>query len=151
VSLDHVVAKRSRATKVIRKSQFVRGSDGHGDGSQTETIAVVALSFQPTTTPSRRLSRQIDGDETEGEARVHVTESAVAAAYLDGDITKTPLGWTSLRIAPPEGAEGPPGDSFEAQGVRWELTEQQSWQLEGFNGPSGFRRYIARERGAATL
>jgi len=150
VSLAGTVNKLSKPKKVVRLSEFATVG-GRDDGSQTETVAVVKIAVQPTTSPSTRLSRQIDGDETEGEARVWVTSKNVAKAYLDGDITKTPIGWTQLRVAPPEGTDGPPGDRVEAYGRRWELVELQQWEAEGFSGPSGFDRYIARERGAATL
>lgn len=150
MSLSGTVGKLSRPVKVIRLSEYTTVG-GRDDGSQAETVAVVRIALQPTTSPSTRLVRQVDGDETSGDARVWVTTKAVAKAYLDGDITKTPIGWTKLRVAPPEGTDGPPGDKLEAYGRRWELVELQQWEAEGFGGPSGFDRYIARERGAATL
>lgn len=148
-AIGKVIAKASRPTKVTRRGEGTRDDAGRFTPAPP-VVAIVSLAIQPGSgRDATRLARIRDGDTTEGKVRVWVRKVAVEAAYLDGDENKVPLGWSSLRVASPEYAEGPPGDRLEWQGREYELTEEQDREDGGLIMDSPYRRYIATERGAA--
>jgi hypothetical protein len=135
VSLANTVAKLSRPVEVTRRGLTTFGQDGRPVADTTEVVEV-RLSIQPY--KGDDLVRTAQGDDSTGRIVVHVTDSALAAA-----------GWTELQLAPPQDADGPPGDLIPYQGRQYEIVQRNMWQLEGFSGPSKFQRYEAEERGAA--
>jgi hypothetical protein len=135
MSLANTVAKLSRPVDVTRRAVTTYGSDGRPVAGST-TVVEVRLSIQPY--KGDDLVRTAQGDDSKGKIVVHVTDSALAA-----------VGWTELQLAPPQDAEGPPGDLIPYQGRQYEVTQRGRWELEGFSGPSRFQRYEAEERGAA--
>jgi hypothetical protein len=135
MSLAGTVAKLSQPTPVTRLTLLVFGDDGRPDGSQTESTETVRLHLQRPGSQPTRLLREAEGDSTTGQTRVWVTDKALAA-----------VGWTTLQIAPPEDAEGPPGDRIDWKGIRYEIIEWLGWD-ESFSGGAKFQRYLAAERG----
>jgi len=138
-ALANAVAKLSAATPpkpVTRRDELL--FDGPRPLPQGEVTVNLSLDMQRKTGDPTRLLRTASGDETTGKARVWVTAAALAG-----------VGWTELQVAPPEDADGPPGDLIDWEGRRWEVTEFQGWDARfGGNQDPGFLRYVAVERGA---
>jgi hypothetical protein len=139
-------SKSQPARRIVRRAVAVRGNDGRltpGD----ETVARVHLVIQDV--KSATLVRDLHGDKSKGDIHVWTERSCLAAAYDDGDDDKVALGWTSLNIAPPEGADGPPGDHIEWRGRMFEVTAMQDWTEDGLIPDAAIQRYVAYDRGAA--
>ena len=148
-AIAKVIKKASRPTRVTRRGEGARDDAGRFTPAPP-VVAIVSMAIQPGAgRDATTLARIRDGDSTAGKIRVWVRRTAVEAAYLEGDVNKVPIGWSSLRVASPEYAEGPPGDRVEWQGREYELTEEQDRDDAGLITDSPFRRYIATERGAA--
>lgn len=135
MSIAGAVARRSKPVTVTRRDAGAYGQDGRFTPGSTLT-ATVRMVVQPVTDRPTQLLRDVAGDRTTGEVKVFVTDAALTA-----------VSWTELRVAPPEGASGPPGDRISWNGREWEVTEDQDWSESATN--AGYRRYIAAERGAA--
>jgi hypothetical protein len=134
VSLASAVAKRSIPIEVTRRDEGVYGSDGRFSEGETET-ETVRMAVQPNSR-STALMRALTGDKTTGEVKVFVTDASLAS-----------VGWSELRVAPPEDSSGPPGDRFSWNGRQWEIVELKDWSA---SSAAGFRHYVAQERGAAS-
>lgn len=139
-ALANAVAKLSRPTNVTRRTAAVYdGTSPRPVTAPVETTQSVRLHLQRSTDKPKRLVRLIDGDETDGETRLWVTDAALAA-----------VGWTELKIAPNEDQDGPGGDLVDWQGTRYEVTEFEGWSERfGGDGDPAFLRYLVEERGAA--
>jgi hypothetical protein len=150
MSLASTVKKLSVPREVTRRTAATYdGTSPRPSAAGVDLTAVVALAIQRQ--PPTTLVRDFDGDESGGAARVWVTTAALSAAYdvTDEDDPPAALGWTELQIAPPEDADGPPGDVIAWEGRRWEITEFQGWDV-AFRGPPRFMRYKATDRGASS-
>jgi len=144
--IEVVVLEASRPTRVRRAAAATRGNDGRLT-SGAEIVAIVSLVVQPL--GGSALARAVEGDTTTGALAVWSSSTALAAAYLEGDGTETPLGWTTLQLAPPRGAEGPPGDLIEWHGRVFEASQREDWDDDGMIPLARLRRYTATERRAA--
>lgn len=135
-AMANVVAKNSRPYQVTRRAALVYDGTGpNPTAAPVETVQTVRLALQRQ--PPTGLVRDIDGDESGGQARVWVTDAALAA-----------VGWTDLQIAPAEDADGPPGDLIAWEGRTWEITEFQGWDVF-FGRAAEWQRYKATDRGPA--
>ena len=144
--IEAVVLDASKPTRVRLAAAATRGDDGRLTPG-VETVAIVSLVVQPLT--GSALARAVEGDTTSGAVAVWSSSTALAAAYLEGDGTEAPLGLTTLQLAPPRGAEGPPGDLIEWHGRVFEVSQREDWDDDGLIPLAGLRRYTAIERRAA--
>lgn len=145
--LAKTVQKLAEPLVVIRKAAPTFDDVSPYATGGAEVRAIVRVHLQKDTARPTQLLRTMTGDETTGESRLWVANEDLAAAYAEGDINQTPLGWTTFQIAPPEDTDGPPGDRFNWDGRNWEITEFQGWERK-FGGFADFQRYTVQERGA---
>lgn len=145
--LGKVVSRRAQLQTVTRREAVV-WANGRETSGGPDVAAQVKMRVQRESDRPIELDRLPDGDQTGGEVRVWVEVEDLAAAYVVDPMV--PLGWTELQTAPPERAEGPPGDLIDFKGRRYEITERKGWSESSTitNDAAGFQRYVAQERGA---
>lgn len=146
MSLRGAVRKLSRDRVVtIRAEPVWDGSGPRPSSVATPQVLIIKMAIQYDTTGSR-LRRELDGDETEGDIRIWVTDKAVAKAYVQGDPLKTPVGLTVLPTAAPEKVDAPPPALVEYRGRTYEVSEDRTIE-EKFGGSRkpGFQRYVGTE------
>lgn len=144
MSLIDAVIPESRALR--RVTRRAAGSRTLGEFTPgASTIALVRADVQDR---AANLQRDLDGDNSQGQVDIYVTIAQLGEAFEEGDGGETPLGWTSLLIAPAEHVQGPPGDRVEFEGRVYEIISEGTFDEAGpLIDPS--RRYIAEDRGAA--
>ena len=141
--IESVVLEASRPTRVVQLAEGVFGQDGRLTPG-AEVVAIVKLVVQPST--GVQLQRALEGDTTGGAVTVWASTTDLAAAYLEGDIGQTPLGWTELQVAPARESSGPPGARIHWQGREYEVTSTQDWTQDGLIPLANLRGYVATER-----
>lgn len=142
--IERVVFKASLPQQVTRRDAGVVGPTGRL-APPVELTVTVAAAVQPASATS--LVRALPGDVTAGQVNVWTSATKIADAFATGDQDETPLGWTGLRVAPPRGTAGPPGDLLTWQGRKYEITGEELFDFDGLIHDAGLRRYRATERG----